>query len=130
MPELHFHLTEAHGVPIYRQIRDQIVHAIRSGTLGDGDPLPSIRVLSADLLVAAVTIRKAYDLLEADGLISRRRGQGTFLTLDALTLDRLGTLDAEEALKSAVTDALRGGLGPDAITTLVAEVIASTKETP
>lgn len=63
-------------VPIYRQIRDGIVHGAASGALMPGERLPTVRQLAADLGVNPMTVNKAYALLKAEGLIwmDRRRG--------------------------------------------------------
>jgi len=61
------------------QIRQQITDRIRSGLLKENDPLPSIRNLGSELCVSPVTVTKAYKKLEADGLIERIHGKGTFV---------------------------------------------------
>lgn len=63
------------GVPVYRQIMDQIQFHIASGTLEPGDELPSTRTLSSQLGVNPMTISKAYSYLERDGVVERRRGR-------------------------------------------------------
>ena len=62
------------GVPVYRQIMDQIRFHISSGLLEPGDELPSTRALSQQLGVNPMTISKAYSFLERDGVIERRPG--------------------------------------------------------
>lgn len=63
------------GVPVYRQLMDQIRFHIASGVLGPGDELPSTRALSAELGVNPMTISKAYSFLERDNVIERRPGR-------------------------------------------------------
>lgn len=63
------------GVPVYRQMMDQIKFHISSGLLHPGDQLPSTRALSADLGVNPMTVSKAYSLLERDGVLERRPGR-------------------------------------------------------
>lgn len=65
--------------PIYLQIRDLIVAGIVDGTYGAGDPLPSVRALAADREVNPLTVSKAYQELQMQGLISARRGLGLFV---------------------------------------------------
>jgi len=72
-------LTNASGVPFYRQIIDQITRMIQSGTLQPGTQLPSVRELAANLLVSLITVRRAYADLEVAGLIIRRQGFGTYV---------------------------------------------------
>jgi len=68
------------GIPIYRQIMDQIKHSIASGALRSGEQLPSVRQLSLDLKVNPTTVVKAYSELEHEGVIHTRRGMGTFVS--------------------------------------------------
>jgi GntR family transcriptional regulator len=63
------------GVPVYRQIMDQIKFHIASGLLSSGDELPSTRALSAELGVNPMTISKAYGYLEQENVIERRPGR-------------------------------------------------------
>ncbi|MCK4410228.1 MAG: GntR family transcriptional regulator [Candidatus Eisenbacteria sp.] len=63
------------GVPVYRQLMDQIKFHIASGMLKPGDDLPSTRTLSAELGVNPMTISKAYSFLERDNVIERRPGR-------------------------------------------------------
>ena len=58
-------------IPIYEQIVNQVKQNIVDGKLKEGDALPSIRGLSKDLKISALTVKKAYDILEADGLCRR-----------------------------------------------------------
>tara|TARA_B100000315_G_scaffold259824_1_gene317497 strand:+ start:2533 stop:2907 length:375 start_codon:yes stop_codon:yes gene_type:complete len=62
------------GIPVYRQIMDQVRFHIASGLLEPGDAIPSTRNLSATLGVTSMTISKAFSLLEAEGLLERRPG--------------------------------------------------------
>lgn len=66
-------------VPIYEQIMDQIKEAIVKGTVSSQDILPSVRVLAKDLKISALTVKKAYDALESDGLIVTVHGKGSFI---------------------------------------------------
>ena len=66
-------------VPIYEQITDQIKTLIRGGELKENDNLPSVRVLSRDLRISALTVKKAYDSLEEDGFTVTVHGKGTYV---------------------------------------------------
>jgi GntR family transcriptional regulator len=72
-------------VPIYRQIVGQVLDALATGRLRPGDRMESHRELAARLVVAPLTVKKAYDELERDGYLETRRGRGTFVrrALDA-----------------------------------------------
>ena len=72
--------------PIYRQIRDRVVAMILDGLLKEGDPLPSVRTVAADSRVNPLTVLKAYQQLEGDGLVDKRRGLGMFVNTGARDL--------------------------------------------
>lgn len=82
-PPFYIHVTPGDEAPLYRQIVRQIAEAIALGTLPAGERLPSLRELSAQLVIAPLTVKKAYDELEARGLLESRRSQGTFVRQDA-----------------------------------------------
>lgn len=74
--QLSFSVSPSSGVPIYRQIIDQVNALVFSGRLKPGDTLPSIRKLAETLEVNMMTISKAYARLEVDGVLIRLRGVG------------------------------------------------------
>ncbi len=68
-------VVDAHsGIPVYRQVMDQIKFHIDTGKLPEGSEIPSTRSLSAELKVNPMTLSKAYSLLEEEGYIERRKG--------------------------------------------------------
>lgn len=67
-------------VPIYIQLMDQIKKEIIDGKIKQNDILPSVRVLSAELKISALTVKKAYDKLEEDGFVTTVHGKGTFVS--------------------------------------------------
>jgi len=67
------------GVPIYRQVIEQIQRQVLTGELVEGQQLESVRELAGRLKVNPMTISKAYSLLEGEGLLERRRGVGLFV---------------------------------------------------
>ena len=67
------------GVPIFRQIVEQVKHQILTGGLDEGAALTSVKDLSRDLRINPMTVSKAYGLLEMDGFLERRRGIGLFI---------------------------------------------------
>src|SRR5579884_3984215 len=75
------------GVPIYIQLREQILHAIGDGTLAAGDQLPTMRQVAVALRVDLNTVQRAYASLERDGVLSTSRGRGIFVA------ERLPPLD-------------------------------------
>lgn len=64
------------GVPIYRQLVDQVRRHVASGRVRSGDFLPSVRQVAIELAVNPMTVSKAYSLLERDGVVELVRGQG------------------------------------------------------
>lgn len=73
-----FHSVE--GIPIYLQMIRHVKEGLASGRIGDGDELPSRRILSATLAVNPNTVQKAYRQLEEEGLIQSRPGAGSHIT--------------------------------------------------
>jgi GntR family transcriptional regulator len=84
---MQFIITAGSELPIYRQLMRQITDAIAGGRLRPGDKLTSQRELAEQLVIAPLTVKKAYDELEREGLIRTERGRGTFVTTSALPLD-------------------------------------------
>ena len=68
------------GVPIYRQIANQIRYMVASGILQPGEEIAAVRALALKLNVTPNTVVKAYDELEAAGVIFKRRGAGTYIS--------------------------------------------------
>jgi GntR family transcriptional regulator len=96
------------GVPIYRQVIEQIQGQIMAGQLKQGQQLSSVRELAEQLRVNPMTISKAYSLLELEGLVERRRGMGLFAA--RLRKDQEGrtkTKLLEEILRKAVVTAVQ-----------------------
>lgn len=73
------HVDPQNGLPLYRQIMSQIKHSISSGHLKAGDKLPSVRELAQTIHISPITIVKAYEELEREGVILTQRGKGTFV---------------------------------------------------
>ena len=76
--DITIHLTD--GVPIYRQIVNQVKYLVASGLLQPGEELPPIRTLALQLKVTPNTIVKAYGDLEILGVVHKRQGSGTFVS--------------------------------------------------
>jgi GntR family transcriptional regulator len=75
-----FALDVRSGVPIYRQIMDQVVGAIATGALAVGDQLPTVRQLAVDLAINPNTVIRAYRELELQGALETQQGTGTFIS--------------------------------------------------
>ena|SRR5688572_25003538 len=76
---LHLHIDPHSGLPVYRQMIDQIKYYIASGTLKAGDQLPSVRELAQRLSVNPTTVVKAYTELQHEEVIDIRHGKGAFV---------------------------------------------------
>lgn len=113
--DLNLTLDPDSGVPFYRQIADGIADRVAGGQLSPGDALPSVRVLARLLLVSVITTGRAYDALEADGVIVRRQGSGTFVAPGAAAHRRAAVREVERALASAVGRAVACGLDDAAV---------------
>jgi GntR family transcriptional regulator len=74
-----FRLNPSSGVPIYRQIQDQIRYGIAAGLLRPGEQLPTVRALAVDLKVNPNTVIRAYMELEREGVLDTEQGSGTFV---------------------------------------------------
>lgn len=78
--DLNIILNYTSMVPIYIQLMDQIKKEIIDGKIKQNDILPSVRVLSAELKISALTVKKTYDKLEEDGFVTTVHGKGTFVS--------------------------------------------------
>src|SRR5688500_4868993 len=76
---LHLQIDPHSGLPVYRQMIDQIKYYIASGTLKPGDQLPSVRELAQSLSVNPTTVVKAYTELQHEDVIAIRHGKGAFV---------------------------------------------------
>lgn len=96
------------GVPIYRQIMNQIRRQIFAGQLKPGDQLESVKNLSARMKVNPMTISKAYGYLVEEGVVERRRGVGLFVShVRRETRDRMKKKMLQEAIRKAATLAVQ-----------------------
>lgn len=77
-----FKLNPKSGVPVYRQIQDQIRYGIASGLLNPGEQLPTVRALAVELSVNPNTVIKAYSELEREGILTTEQGSGTFVAAE------------------------------------------------
>lgn len=71
------------GQPIFVQIRQRLIEMILRGSVGEGDPLPSVRQISADMAVNPLTVTKAFEALVDIGVVEKRRGLGMFVNTGA-----------------------------------------------
>ena len=106
-------------VPIYEQIVDQIKRLIRNGELKRNDNLPSVRILSKELKISALTVKKAYDNLESEGFTVTVHGKGTYVAAvntELLLEEQKKELEAE--LEQAIQKGRRCGISDEDIKSL------------
>jgi GntR family transcriptional regulator len=106
-------------VPIYEQIVDQIKKLIRNGELQENDILPSVRSLSKELKISALTVKKAYDSLESEGFTVTVHGKGTYVAAtntELLLEEQKKELEAD--LEQAIQKGRRCGISDEDIRSL------------
>lgn len=107
-------------VPIYEQLRDQIIDLIKIGELVENDSLPSVRTLAKELRISALTVKKAYDNLEEEGFTVTVHGKGSYVaaTNSQLLLEQLKK-EVESDLELAISKGRRCGISDQEIKSLV-----------
>lgn len=114
-------LSSSSMTPIYEQLTTQIKSLVIDGKLAAGEALPSVRSLAAELKISALTVKKAYDRLEEEGLIVTVHGKGSFVerTDTQLALE-FRRHEAEKQLAEALARAEAAGLSREEILETVA----------
>jgi len=105
---MNFKIDPSSGLPIYLQLIDQIKYHISVGTLKAEDQLPSVRKLSTELRINPNTIAKAFNIMETDGIVYTKRGEGTFISSQAESSSQKDRLDVltgivDQAVETALT---------------------------
>jgi GntR family transcriptional regulator len=117
--------------PLYLQIVNSLKREVSEGRLPGGTALPSFRGLAEDLLVSVITVKRAYEELEREGIIFRRQGLGTFVAEVAADRSReVKTERARELFREGAREAAEAGLSPRAITQLAQSVLKEYADTP
>ena len=99
------------GLPIYEQIERQIKEMIVSGELKEGEMLPSIRALAADVKISVITVKLAYEDLEKEGMIYSVQGKGFYVdNPDLQYVKEKETVGIEEHLGEWVSEAKKAGM--------------------
>ncbi|MCR5837675.1 MAG: GntR family transcriptional regulator [Lachnospiraceae bacterium] len=107
-------------VPIYEQIMDDIKSQIASGKLKSGEALPSVRALSAELKISALTVKKAYDKLEAEGYTSTVHGKGSYVTgVNAEMIADQQRREIENEFERTINKAKQYGITSEEITEMI-----------
>jgi len=119
------------GIPVYRQLMDQIKFHVASGLLNSGDELPSTRSLSTRLGLNPMTVSKAYGLLEREGVLDRRPGRP--LVVRSLETDKMQAQKLEQlrqSLEPTVTMVHQLGIDPDKAAEVFQEMIDDQNSSP
>lgn len=106
-------------VPIYEQIMEQIKAQIISGELKENDILPSVRTMAKELKISALTVKKAYDNLEAEGMTVTVHGKGTYVAASNTQLmEEERRKEVEADLEAAIQKGRRCGMKEEEIRSL------------
>jgi GntR family transcriptional regulator len=121
---MEFQVDPTSRVPIYRQLMDQVRQAVARGRLRAGGRLPSVRVLSRDLVVNPNTVARAYSELEREGVINTRQGLGVFVAEPQADLTATARRDRlAESLDRFLTEAFHLGFSADEVVAAVSKRI-------
>ena len=102
------------GIPIYEQIERQIKNMIVNGELKEGEMLPSIRALASDIKISVITIKRAYEDLEKEGMIYSVQGKGFYVdNPDLQYMKEKATVGMEESLAGWVEAAKKSGMSKE-----------------
>jgi len=117
-------ISPAAGGALYQQIVDGIQREIAEGRLTPGTALPSFRQFAEDLLVSVITVKRAYEELEREGIIFRRQGLGTFVAEGGHDRSREAKLaTARGLLRQGFREAAEAGLKPSELSELAREIL-------
>lgn len=117
---MHILINHSSMVPIYEQVADQVKKNIISGELKEGQVLPSVRALSSQLRISALTVKKSYDRLEDEGFVVTVQGKGTYVSTGDLSFAEEARRRAvEDDFKKAVDTATAAGMRPEEILEIV-----------
>ena len=121
-----FSLNTSSGIPIYRQLIDQIKQSIRMNLLQANDQLPSVRHLASALKINPMTISKAFAQLELEGVLIRKRGVGMLVApqQSGSPIDE----SIEQPLMDFIDQARNRGYDDEAIITLVQQYLSFNQE--
>ena len=117
---MHIVLSNSTSLPMNEQIKEQIKAQILSGELAEGEKLPSLRRLAADLKISVLTTTRAYNELEAEGYITSQQGKGFFVMSSSSQLLREQLLKNVEAqLQGAIDVAEKAGMSREELLALL-----------
>ena len=114
----------ANGVPIYVQLRDQVLRALAAGGLAPGDQMPTMRQVAVALRIDLNTVRRAYDELERAGALTLQHGRGTFFAAAPAPHDARAESERLDCLaRQTLATAAALGLDPTALLRRLTDLI-------
>ena len=125
-----FHLDDSSGIPVYLQLRDQILHAIARGAVRAGSQLPTVREVAVALTINPNTVNRAYAELEREGILATQRGRGTFVIDHSRKEQRPHRHKLAESAERFVAQARALGFDGDDIVRAVAAQIKRQTPSP
>jgi len=121
-------LLQNSGIPIYKQIAEQLKTDILSGKIKEGEYLPSIRGLAQELRISVITTMKAYEELQAEGLVTAVQGKGFYVNAQDTELRREQHMrKVEESLGEAIKAAEIAGLSDQELVETLQTLIAFSR---
>ena len=125
---LHLQINPNSGVPVYRQVMDQIKYYVASGLLAPGAQLPSIRSLATSLAVNPTTIVKAYTELQHGGVVEMKQGKGAFVAESAGALSEAQLNEALKQLaRQLAVEAAQMGASAELVMKVVGEELQKVR---
>ena len=121
------HISQADRRPMYLQIMEQIRHRIAVGDWPPGSEIPSIRSLAAATKVSVITVKRAFDDLEKEGVLVTRPGRGTFVSDDVNLTANLRDDELDAHLQAAVSVGLQMGLSAEELEARWKQVLESAR---
>jgi GntR family transcriptional regulator len=121
-------ISAAAGGTLYQQIVDRLKREVSEGRLKPGAALPSFRHLAEELLVSVITVKRAYEELEREGIIFRRQGLGTFVAEQGHDRScEAKVAAAKDLLREGFREAAEAGLKPAEMFDLAREILKEKK---
>ena len=122
---MHYRIIAGSGVPIYRQIADQIARGVATGELGIGELVPSVRQLARDLVINPNTVAKAYADLVESGILETQAGRGYFIAKRRQIYTKAErTRRLDEAIETLINQSVALDVSPDDVLERVRELFA------
>lgn len=120
---MNIHILNSSNLPIYLQIKNQLIEQILKGELKEGTKLPSIRQLAKDLQISIITTKRAYEELEREGYIHSVPGKGSYVSLNEKELLKQKQMEIISShLREITSEAKKYGISLEQIIQLLEEL--------